>query len=222
MDRVGEYQTVSPEVLDLGTSVNFESISEQKELYKEHLLRLYEKIVFHAPDTLYFLDRSARPVYWMLKSLADSLGRKLPDVKFMSLKRSGSLDENAIETIIQSGNVQSTESICVIDEYESMGFNKRKVDELATRLKLKKVEYIPFMNSKLDQRSPVFYDIPPGLKEYLYGILDSTKESFVSQKSTISRSERTKHRQQYRAIFSDIGRETAVQYRKNHPDLFSS
>ncbi len=218
MDRSGEYQTVSAEVLELDLSVFFESVSKQKEQYQEQLLRLYEKIISHNPDTLYFLDRSARPVYWMLKSLSDSLGRKLPQVKFMSLERDGELNPRDIEHFLRSTNVSKSESIVVIDEFESQGFNREKVDELARHFNLNNVVYIPFMNKKIGHRSPAFYNATDGVKEYLYGILDSTKDSLVSQASTISRPERIKHRQAYRSIFTDIGKQAAIQYRINHPE----
>lgn len=93
-----EPAVLTPEVEDTVKSISDQSSSvleykpvfdtpEKNERIRQRIEDTIDEIIYHDVKVIFFLDRSARPIYWMIKAAWDAkkIGRPMPKVKFLNI-----------------------------------------------------------------------------------------------------------------------------------------
>ncbi len=205
-------------------NVNIDRHQEAMNLLLDHVLN-------DRPAVIFFLDRSARPVVWMLKAFCDELKKQnllqtdfsLPQIRFMTTDRAPHKQPTA-EAIkkaqigyrfIPPGN------ILVVDEISGgKGFYDRKrVVDLAGEIleeifpKNKIILHVYLDLSIKGGNTPLWFRGDETLKNVLYGIQDASSDSVISKAGTREENKLRKNNagliRTYREIFARFGAKIA-------------
>lgn len=225
-DYYGEKRHNPSNVLELKVKIACSQVERNAFLYKQKLLRLFEKIQYHQPDVLLYADRSARPIQWMISRMYHELQLNQPMTRFINYDK----DDHISTQDMQFRHVplpfpedRASIKVCIVDEYRSKGRNERRIQQLLNDMfHVSNVEYEAYMDARNHDMPPAFYMMDDDVKELLFGIQDAKPGSLVSAKSQVELPDGSALQTQFRQLFHDIGVRAAVQYRKNHPELFSS
>lgn len=192
-------------------------LNNAEKVYSKCLLNLFEKIKTEKPKTIFFLDRSARPVYWMLSGMIEELQHsdsqlRMPEVRFISFYRDHEYGDSAIDESNEKYEFDRESPVMVVDESSESFVGERNVDYASNlieqKIGAKNVIKHVFMERIVVGRIPRFCSGSDTEKQLLYGIEDSDEESMISNPSTSHRW--PDERKRYRAIFKNFGKQSAM------------
>jgi len=202
-----------------------QELNGASDVYEKQLVGLFEKIREIKPSTIFFIDRSARPVAWMLKEMWDFLkksdaihdGAQLPDIRFISLDIEHPPTKEASSEAQKRYSFDKSRPVLVVDEFSESFNGRRGVDFakkiLKQQLGADRVKTHVFMDRMEVGGIPMFYRIPDSVKEQVYGIQDTNNDSMISKRASRN-SEISDEVKRYRSLFKDFGEKAAKEYVK--------
>lgn len=232
MDDVIESQEISTDSSEQSlkdkTAAFLTKVKEQMDAYpdifRENLFRIYDQINALHPGTVFFLDRSARPVAWMVEGLHQGLlesgklapEQKLPEFQYISIPKSskGEITPEAISEAQSQLQFDRGRPILIVDDFSESRKGMRLVDRAS------EIMQNVFQLNPTNIHSAVYFDgyrrpaefyNAHGLKDELYGIQDATTSSIISKPAT-SPLALYDLKQQYQKMFTSFGQSASAIY----------
>lgn len=186
---------------------------ESENVYSENILRIFDEINSQDVQTVFFLDRSARPVAWMMEGLYSGLQKPSPDFKFISIvnTRDGRPTPQAIDEAKKKIAFKKDRPVLIVDDFSESVMGKRLIDSAALvvtevfDLKPKNVNKSIFLQGS--RRPAKFYNAY-GFKDEIYGVKKATVNSIVSVPAN-SPSFLSDLTNEYKNLFIDFGKQVA-------------
>lgn len=215
MDTLSPQETETRLKQEVSTFIDAVKIQmkESESVYSENVFRIFDEINSQGAETVFFLDRSARPVAWMMEGLYKGLQKPAPDFKFISIVNisEGRPTPQAIDEAKKNITFRKDKPVLIVDDFSESVVGKRLIDSAAQivtevfDLRPEDVNKTIFL--KGTRRPAKFYNAH-GFKDEIYGIKKATVNSIVSVPAN-SPSFLNDLRNEYVNLFINFGKQVA-------------